>query len=112
MSNEVKKYLQDILTSLEAIDLHLNHKRDFNFYVKSLTVRRAIERDLEIIGEVTNRILKIDSNIPITSARLIVDLRNKVIHGYDTVDEIIIWKIINRDLPVLKAEVEKLLLED
>jgi uncharacterized protein with HEPN domain len=72
-------------------------------------LKRAVEREMEIIGEAIGRILKIDPEITITSSRKIIDLRNKVIHAYDAVDDTIIWGIIIRHLPVLKTEVEKLL---
>jgi uncharacterized protein with HEPN domain len=39
----------------------------------------------------------------------IVSLRNWIIHGYDKVDDTIIWGIISRDVPLLKTEVEQLL---
>ena len=68
-------------------------------------------RELEIIGEAINRILKINPDIEITEARRIVDLRNWVIHGYDKVDDVIIWGIISRDIPKLKEQVEELLEE-
>jgi uncharacterized protein with HEPN domain len=74
-------------------------------------LRRGIERELEIIGEAINRILKINPDIEISEARRIVDLRNWVIHGYDNVDAVIIWGIISRDIPKLKEQVEKLLEE-
>jgi uncharacterized protein with HEPN domain len=64
---------------------------------------------LEIIGEAANRILKIDPSIGIENARKIVDLRNWVIHGYDKIDDVIIWGIISRQLPLLKVQVDKLL---
>jgi len=51
-----------------------------------LLVRRAVERELEIIGEAMNRILNLDNSIEIEHSRRIVDLRNRVIHGYDKVD--------------------------
>lgn len=72
-------------------------------------LRRGIERELEIIGEATNRILKMDDQINISDARRIVDLRNWVIHGYDKVDDVIIWGIISNDLPKLKIQVSQLL---
>jgi len=75
-------------------------------------LRRGIERELEIIGEAANRILKIDSSIEIDNARKIVDLRNWVIHGYDKVDDVIIWGIVSRQLPNLKIQVEKILQEN
>lgn len=42
-------------------------------------------------------------------ARKIVNLHNFVIHGYDKVDNVIIWGVINKDLPKLKKQVEDLL---
>ncbi|MCK5211038.1 MAG: DUF86 domain-containing protein [Cyclobacteriaceae bacterium] len=68
-----------------------------------------MERELEIIGEAINRILKIDSDINISDSRRIVDLRNWVIHGYDNVDDLIIWGIISRDIPNLKTQIENLI---
>lgn len=108
MNPEIQKYLQDILNSIESIDIHLNYKRDLNFFLTNITARRAIERELEIIGEAVNRILKLDPDFPISKARIIVDTRNKVIHAYDAVDEYIIWKIISKDIPILKDEIDRL----
>ncbi len=53
--------------------------------------------------------MKINKDFPIENAGRIISLRNYVIHGYDKVDDVIIWGIISRDLPKLKNEVEKLL---
>ncbi len=64
---------------------------------------------MEIIGEAAGQLLKIDSNFPIENARKIVDVRNWVIHGYDKVDDVIIWGIISAHLPKLQLQVEKLL---
>ena len=71
---------------------------------QSKTKRRAVERELEIIGEAVNRLLKLNSTIEISFARIIVDLRNKVIHSYDSIDNEIIWKVVMKDIPILKAE--------
>lgn len=72
-------------------------------------LRRAVERELEIIGEAVNRLLKLNEDLLFQEARRIVDLRNFVIHGYDKVDDVIIWGIIIKDLPRLKSEVQRLL---
>jgi 4a-hydroxytetrahydrobiopterin dehydratase len=69
-------------------------------------LRKAVERNLEIIGEAMRRILKEDPTFQITSARKIIDLRNQVIHGYDVIDDGNIWSIIINHLPKLKTEVE------
>ncbi len=56
-----------------------------------------------------NRILNIEPTIQIENARQIVDTRNWVIHGYDKVDDVVIWGIVSKHLPKLKEEIEKLL---
>ena len=109
MQREILKYLHDIQESIDSIFEYLGDNRDFNNYRSNKLLRRGIERELEIIGEATNRILKIDGTIEITNARRIVDLRNWVIHGYDKVDDVIIWGIISKDLPDLKKQVGNLI---
>ena len=109
MSDEVKKYLTDILESVLAIEEYLGEQRNFHIYNNTRQLRDAIERRLEIIGEATNRAMKLSPALKITHARRIVDLRNKVIHGYDSVNNTTIWAVIVNDLPTLKEEVESLL---
>jgi len=109
MQREIIKYLLDIQVSIDSIFDYLGENRDFNHYKTNKLLRRGIERELEIIGEATNRILKIDKNIALTNAKRIVSLRNWVIHGYDKVDDTIIWGVISRDVPLLKTEIEQLL---
>jgi len=69
----------------------------------------GVERELEIIGEAMRKLLKISPELYIENARQIIDTRNWVIHGYDRVDDIIIWRIISKHLPKLKEEIEILL---
>lgn len=109
MQLEIQKYLFDIQTSIDSINEYLSDKRDFNHYLNNKLLRRGIERELEIIGEAANRILKIDSDIKIDNAQKIVDLRNWVIHGYDKIDDVIIWGILSKQLPLLKIQVDNLL---
>jgi len=80
MPREILKYLLDIQESINSIHDYLGDKRDFNDYKSNKLLRRGIERELEIIGEATNRILKLDENIDNSDSRHIVDLRNWVIH--------------------------------
>ncbi len=58
-----------------------------------------------------NRILNKDANIQFSNARKIVDTRNRIIHGYDTVSDDIIWSIIIKHIPILKAQIQNLLNE-
>lgn len=107
-----KKLLTDIEKSALNIDVHLEGRRIFEEFAESITKRRAIERELEIIGEATNNLLKLNTEISLTAARKIVNLRNRVIHAYDDVDETILWKVIVKDIPVLLQEVQQLLAQD
>ncbi len=109
MKREIKKYLFDIKTSIDSINEFLGESRDFFKYQENKLLRRGIEREIEIIGEATNRILKYDKSIRIENARQIVDARNWVIHGYDKVDDVVIWGIVTKHLPKLKMEIEGLL---
>src|SRR5215212_5543052 len=107
MTQEEKKLLADIEKSVLNIDVHLEGRRIFEEFAESITKRRAAERELEIIGEATNNLLKLNAELSLSSARKIVNLRNRVIHAYDEVDETIIWKVIVKDLPVLLQEVQQ-----
>ena len=84
---------------------------DFFEYRKNLMRKRAVERNLEIIGEAINRILKTDTSYisKITDATAIVGLRNQVIHAYDNISDETIWAILTNHLPKLKIEIDKLL---
>ena len=108
MQHEILKHLHDIKESIDSIYEYLGDNRDFKEYKTNKLLRRGIERELEIIGEATNRIIKIDSSIEISDSRRIVDLRNWVIHRYDKVDDIIIWGIISKDIPRLREQIDKI----
>jgi len=111
MDERIKKYAFDIFEAIEHTEEFTKETDSFAEYEKNLLVRRGVERELEIIGEAMNRILKIDENIDITNARRIVDMRNRVIHGYDKVDNAVIWGILKRHLPNLKIEIVEFLKE-
>ena len=112
ISREEKKFLVDIIEAINSIDDHLDKERILDIYLSNKTKRRAVEREIEIIGEAMGKLLKTNPNISISYSRIIVDLRNRIIHAYDSVDDILIWKIIMKDLPVLLEEAKKVLNEN
>jgi len=109
MEGEQRKLLADIQDAAEAIDQHLEGRRVFAEYLANRTKRRAVERELEIIGEAVSKLLKTDTQFPLSFARQIVDMRNRVIHAYDTVDNTLVWKVVMKDIPVLLFETKALL---
>ncbi len=109
MEKEIKTWLADIAQAIDEINLFLPEKKDFVEFQKDLKTQRAIERNIEIIGEAVNRILKLSPETQINNARKFVDTRKRIIHGYDSVSKDIIWGIVIRDLPKLEREIKELL---
>jgi uncharacterized protein with HEPN domain len=109
MEDEIKAWLADINQAIDEIQSFLPEKKDFFEFQKDLKTQRAIERNIEIIGEAISRVLKLSPDFPINNARKIVDTRNRIIHGYDSVSNEIIWGIVIRDLPNLEIEIKRLL---
>ena len=110
MDERVKKYLEDILTAIWQIQITTEEKgRQYNVFLNDFVFRKFVERNIEIIGEAMNRILKIQPNINITAARKVVDTRNYVIHSYDSLLPDILWSIVINHLPKLEEEIQILL---
>ena len=83
MDESINKYLHDILDAINEVESFFGDKpKYFGEFCDDLCLRRAVERDIEIIGEAMNRILKEYRDIAITNSRKIVDARNYIIHGY------------------------------
>lgn len=110
MDPEIKTWLYDMLNAIAEIEsFFADRPMQFANYQADLRTKRAVERNLEIIGEAMNRIVKKDGAIQISNSKKIIDVRNRIIHGYDTVSDDVIWGIIVRHLPVLRGEIEELL---
>src|SRR5690606_20038499 len=107
---DIKTWLFDIQRAISEVDGFFNDgPRDFTNYQNDLRTKRAVERNIEIIGVALNRILRRDKSIEIKNSRKIVDARNRIIHGYDSVSDEVIWGIVIRHLPTLQTEIQELL---
>ncbi|MEN9335789.1 MAG: hypothetical protein RLZZ500_776 [Bacteroidota bacterium] len=102
-------WLFDIKKAIEEIESFFPKGKKFQLYQEDLKTKRAVERNIEIIGEAMSRIIKKHPEIPISNSRKIVDTRNRIIHGYDEISDDVIWGIIINNLPLLKSEVASLL---
>jgi len=110
MDSNIKTWLFDILQSIIEIESYFEDKpRKFEEYVKDIKTKRAVERDIEIIGEAINRILKQDSNFVIENAQKIIGTRNRIAHGYDKISDELVWSIVINNLPKLKSEISSML---
>ncbi len=110
MHIELRVWLQDVLNAINEIDGFFADKpKVFSDFKNDVKTRRAVERNLEIIGEAVSRVLKEDSSIQISNSKKIIGTRNRIIHNYDNISDEMIWSIIINHLPVLKSEIEVLL---
>ena len=110
MDEYVSKYLYDVLNAVdEVIGYFEGRPKLYAEFCKDMMLRRAVERNVEIMGEAMNRILKEQPDIKITNARKIVDARNYIIHGYDRLSPDILWSIVINHVPILRQEVSALL---
>lgn len=109
MKHEICVWLEDIRKSVNEIYEFVPDTVSYSEFEKDLKTRKAVERNIGIIGEALNRILKVDPQINISDSRKIVDTRNRFIYGYDTITPDVLWLIIKKSLPTLKGEVEDLL---
>ena len=110
MNDEIKKNLVDILQAAEEIETFIQGM-DFNKYQNSPVTQRAVERDFEIIGEALTRIKRIDDSVlsSISEYQRIIGFRNILIHGYDIIDETIVWNAAQNHLPILCKEIQDML---
>jgi uncharacterized protein with HEPN domain len=111
MQLEIKSWLYDILNAIIEIESFVGINEDFSRFQGEIKTKRAVERNIEIIGEAMNRILMCGDTIKLSDSRKIVDTRNRIIHGYDSVSDEILWNIIREHLPKLKEDIQSLLQE-
>lgn len=104
---ELKKYLLDILQTIEGID-----QIEANFVVKDLDIltnKWALERGISIIGEALYKANNLDRTLAITNKPKIIATRHIVVHDYDIVNSETLIVIVKKHLPILKEEVENIL---
>ena len=109
---EVRKYLFDMAEACGLIQTFLSGK-SLDDYRGDALLRSGVERQFEIIGEALGRLLEIAPELSkrISDTRRIISFRNRLIHGYASVADDVVWGIIEGNLPKLKEELQGLLEE-
>ena len=112
MKNEAKKRLRDIADCCAAVGRFATG-RAFSDYLADDMFRSAVERKLGIIGEAFARLEAADPKLTdsFPELRKTIGMRNRIVHGYDNVDEELIWDVVQNRLPALEQKVEALLEE-
>jgi uncharacterized protein with HEPN domain len=102
MQPKTPKLLEDIRAAAAFI-VDATAKLTLDEYRKNATIRFAVERNFEILGEAANRLSKIDAAIAaaLGPTAQIVAFRNVLIHGYDRIDDAMVWRITQDDVPEL-----------
>ena len=109
MTKENKVFLQHILDCIGRIEIYLQNV-DYTKFQNDLMMTDAVVRNIEVIGEAANNLTRdFRSGNPQIEWRKVIATRNRIIHGYATVDLEIIWNITQSDLGNLKIEIEKIL---
>jgi len=80
-------------------------------YAADLKTQSAVERQFEIVGEALNRIKKIDPGLldRVDNWREIIGFRNVIAHGYDVIENELVWNSVKKDIPVLLAQLQRML---
>lgn len=113
MDEYIAVYLYDVKRAIEEMETYfVDYPMRYDVFEKDYLRRSAVERKAEIMGEAINRILKIQKDFPLPNARAIIDTRNRIIHGYDSVKPEFLWGLVIRHIPALKKDVERLITEN
>ena len=110
MKMRTKKRLLDAFTACQAIEKFVAD-RPFADYEQNLMLRSAVERQFEIIGEALHQAEVDDPEVTdlLPELRRIVGMRNRIIHGYDSVDDELLWQTIQHNIPPLSKHLELIL---
>jgi uncharacterized protein with HEPN domain len=110
MADDILKHLYDIREAASAIRQFVEDK-SFQEYGEDELLQSGVERKFEIIGEALNRIKNDDPTVldGIRESRSIISFRNILIHGYDAVEQKIVWGIIEEDLDNLIEDIDELI---
>jgi uncharacterized protein with HEPN domain len=110
MGRDPRAYLWDAREAAKAIGA-FSSGRTLPEYEADSMLRSAVERQFEIVGEALNQLAKAAPDVAAQIADLprIVAFRNILIHGYAVVDNVIVWRVVQENLPALIATLERLL---
>ena len=110
MKAEARERLAHALEACEAI-AQFTAGKSRDDYLADALLRSAVERQIEIIGEALQRATQLDETVneKIPELRRIVGMRNRIIHGYDSVDDELLWSVAETNVPALASSLRAIL---
>lgn len=108
MPRNIELYINDIQESIHKIKEYVRGY-DYERFVKDGKTIDAVIRNFSIIGEAASRIPReVQERHPQIPWYEIAGMRNKVVHEYFGINEEILWKTIQEDLPRLRRQLKEL----
>lgn len=110
MDEYIVTCLEDVLNACNEVESYfVEQPKLYRDFAGDMMKIRAVERNVEIMGEALNRIHKLEPDFIIPNARAVIQTRNRVIHGYDSVTPEFLWSLVIKHIPALKADVETII---
>jgi uncharacterized protein with HEPN domain len=105
--------LEHILTLIDDVHRYANTQTGRTPYDQNELVRTWVRHKILLMGEAVDHLSdEIRSRHPQIPFRLIKDMRNRLVHGYDQVDDEIVWNTVIEDLPALRTQIETALAQE
>lgn len=110
MTDRTPKLLLDALGAIESAQEFVADCTLADYTANKMR-RSAVERQLEILGEACSRLARLEPPLSesVENLKLAIDLRNRIIHGYDAIDDEIVYFTVTNDLDELKTDLSRLL---
>ncbi len=99
----------DVLNACEEVESFFDGKKMFANFQTDILRQRAVERNVKIMGEAINQLLKHNPSMVLPNAKSIIGTRNRVVHAYDNVTPEFLWSLVINHIPKLHQDVAELL---
>ena len=112
MKRDPRAFLSDVIEAGHAIQQAVAGI-NLDDYSNSRLIRSSVEREFTIIGEALSQLSRLDGDLfaQIDQAPQIISFRNKLTHEYVTINDQLVWGVIQNNLPVLLKQCTQLLSE-
>lgn len=105
---DINKRFEDILNAIDSIESY--QVENYSAFLEDEKTQDAVMYNLIIMGEAANQIPgKIQGEHPEIPWASLIGTRNVIVHGYDQIKLLIVWDILQKDLPRLKENLKKLI---